>query len=139
MSRITYIELAGKKYPLIFSLAASKAISAKFGGIDKIGELLSSGNLGAKEIETISFIITVLIKQGCAYKNMFEADLPPEPGARHDGEKYISLSQEEVETCISLNEAGKIVEKITECIRGSSQTEIEAETETKNMEAPKAE
>lgn len=137
MSRITYIELAGKKYPLIFSLAASKAISAKFGGIDKIGELLSSGNLGVKEIEAISFVITVLIKQGCAYKNMFEADLPPEQGARHDGEKYISLSQEEAETCISLNEAGIIVEKITECIRGSSQTEIE--TETKNTEAPKAE
>lgn len=137
MSRITYIELAGKKYPLIFSLAASKAISAKFGGIDKIGELLSSGNIGDREIEAISFLVTVLIKQGCAYKNMFEADLPPEPGARHDGEKYISLSQEEVETCISLNEAGIIVEKITECIRGSSQTEIE--TETKNMEAPKAE
>ena len=135
MSRITYIELAGKKYPLIFSLAASKAISAKFGGIDKIGELLSSGNIGDREIEAISFLVTVLIKQGCAYKNMFEADLPPEPGARHDGEKYISLSQEEVETCIALNEAGIIVEKITECINGSSQTEIE--TEIKNMKAPK--
>lgn len=135
MSRITYIELAGKKYPLIFSLAASKAISAKFGGIDKIGELLSGGNIGAREIEAISFLVTVLIKQGCAYKNMFEADLPPEPGARHDGEKYISLSQEEVETCITLSEAGIIVEKITECINGSSQTEIE--TETKNMKAPK--
>lgn len=135
MSRITYIELAGKKYPLIFSLAASKAVSAKFGGIDKIGELLNSGNIGTREIEAISFLVTVLIKQGCAYKNMFEADLPPEPGARHDGEKYISLSQEEVETCITLNEAGIIIEKITECVNGSSQTEIE--TETKNMKAPK--
>lgn len=137
MSRCTFIELAGKKYPLIFSLAASKAISAKYGGIAKIGEMLNTGNLGVKEIETISFVITVLISQGCAYKNMFEADLPPEPGARHDGEKYISLSQEEVEICIGISEAGMIIEKITECINKSSETEIEAET--KNTKAPKEE
>lgn len=132
MKRMTFIELAGKKYPLIFSLGASKALSAKFGDISRIGEMLGSGKMGVEEIDSITYIVTVLIKQGVAYKNMFEADLPVEEGVRYENGKYIALSQEEVEVAVALYDIDEIVNKITECVAGSSTTEIEAETESKN-------
>lgn len=137
MNRITYMELAGKQYPLSFSLAASKAIAAKYGDITKIGEVLSFEKFGEKEVDTIIDIITILISQGAAYKNMFEADLPcHEKSDIRDG-RYYAPSREEIESAIGFGDLTEVLSKITECLTDSTKTEIEAEMKTKNTEAPK--
>lgn len=41
MNRITYVEIAGKKYPLSFSLSALKEISNRFGGIEEMYAFLT--------------------------------------------------------------------------------------------------
>ena len=36
MSRITFVTIAGKNYPMSFSLGASKKIIEKYGGVEKM-------------------------------------------------------------------------------------------------------
>ncbi len=35
---ISYLEIAGKRYPMSFSLGAQKAIVARYGGMECLGE-----------------------------------------------------------------------------------------------------
>lgn len=137
MNRITYMEIAGKSYPLSFSLAASKAVSAKYGDISKLGEIMSFQRLGEKEIETLTDIIAITMKQGAAYKNIFEKDLPPHENADIREGRHYALSREEIEIALGFGDIGEIANKIRECISGSSETELEVETASKNEKAPK--
>ena len=99
MDRITYVEIAGSKYPLSFSLGASKAFAKKFGSIDKMGEVMRGAGDGVsmETLDAITYIMAVLIQQGVAYMNLFCKDLPPEKGARIENEKYVALTEEEVQ------------------------------------------
>lgn len=137
MNRISYIELAGKKYPLSFSLAASKAISAKYGDITKIEEILSFEKMGEEEIDKLLDILTILAAQGAAYKNMFEKDLPPHDGADIRDGKYHRPTREEIEVALGFGGLTDALNSITECLTLSNETEIEAEATGKNAEAPK--
>lgn len=130
MNRITFMEIAGKKYPLSFSLGASRAIAKKLGGIDKLDGIFS-GNIDEKTIDSLSYILAALMQQGAAYLNRFEADLPPEPGADYANGKYNFLTQEEIEMAVNITDP-QLIAAITGCISGSSQTEIDAEVESKN-------
>ena len=137
MNRVTYATIAGKKYPLIFSLAAVKAIGARFGCVEKMADAMSTENgATAETFNNISFILAVLIKQGVAYMNMFASDLPPEPESRYENGKYIALSQEEIEIAVDINDAESVIGKIGECIDKSSKTKIEIQAKEKNEEAP---
>lgn len=138
MNRITFVEIAGKKYPLSFSLGASKAMAAKFGSLDKMSDYISAsdGTVTADTLDAISYILAVLIAQGVAYKNTFEKDLPPEAGARYEDGKYIKLSQEEIEVAVDIGNAGELMSAINQSMASSGEREIEAET--KNVEAPAA-
>lgn len=137
MNRISYIELARKKYPLSFSLAASKAISAKYGDITKIGEILSFEKMGEEEIDKLLDILTILAAQGAAYKNMFEKDLPPHEDADIRDGKYHSPTREEIEVALGFGGLTDALNSVTECLKLSNETEIEAEAKGKNERAPK--
>lgn len=134
MNRVTYIELAGEKYPLVFSLGAAKKITEKYGEIDKIDEVLSLEHLDSETLGAISGILEILIRQGCEYKNRFEGHLPPEMGAHTEDGKYVPLTQEEIELCIGLYD-GKAIDAIAGAINASSKQELQVET--KNETAPK--
>lgn len=134
MNRITYIELAGKKYPLSFSLGAAKAIAAKYGDLGKLDEAITIEKLDEETIDIISYTIAALMKQGAAYKNQFEIDLPPEPGAHIEDGRYIALSQEEIEMCIGIK-SEKMITAIMDAIDASSDKELEADS--KNEKASK--
>lgn len=102
MNKITYFEIAGKKYPLSFSLLASRVLAKKFGSIDKIGEAIGDG-MSDVSMETLSFIAATLISQGCAYHNIFLKDVPVYDNAPIDENgKFIPLTQEEIETGVGL-------------------------------------
>lgn len=136
MNRITYVEIAGKKYPLSFSLSALKEISNRFGGIEEMYAFLTEEKKSIEEVlEAISFMLSVMIKQGCAYMNLFLKDVPPVEGARYEGE-YISLSKEEIDLAISAFDLEELIGTITECIGSSNARELKAES--KNARAPKA-
>ncbi len=141
MERMTYMEIGGKKYPLSFSLAATKAISKKFGSVKKMGEKISNiEDVNEETVDAIAYILAVLVAQGCAYKNVFEKDIPAYEGAPVDGEgKYIPLNQEEIEIGINMTNIGEMARTIMGTFTKSGETEIETEVPAgKNAEAPEA-
>lgn len=140
MNRLTYMEIAGKNYPLSFSLGACKAIAKKFGSIEKMGEALEDiEGINEGTIDDITYILSVLIAQGCAYKNIFEKDFPIEENAPVEDGKYIPLSPEELEIGVGLMGTSEIIAAISGCMNKSKETEIEAKPveKRKNVIVPK--
>lgn len=153
MERCVFVEIAGKQYPMSFSLGATKKIIGKFGSTqnmmkklkkvqkpdnpedqeEKNMELSERDSLEA--LETISFILEVLIAQGCAYKNYFEKDLPAPVNAPIEDGKWIPLPKEALDIAIQIADTKKIVEKISECVNQGSKKKIEAKAAGKNPKA----
>ena len=120
------IQIAGKEYPMSFSLAAAKKITGRFGSI-KDAKKKAAGD-SEKNIE-------VLISQGCAYKNYFEKDLPkPENAPIQDG-KWVPISKEEIEIAINVSDIKEIGEKIEKCMGTGTKKEIETRSIVKNAKA----
>lgn len=134
MNRVTYMELAGRKYPLVFSLGAAKEIAKRCGNLEEFEKILKVDVLDVETMDTLGYVLAVLAKQGCAYKNKFEKDIPPEPGAYMEDGKYVAPSQEEIEMCVGLNPE-QMITPILEALAKSTETELE--TESKNEKAPK--
>lgn len=71
MSRITNIEIAGSTYPLNFSTKAAKAIAARYGAVENVGQAFAAGDLDAALGEVI-WLLALLIEQGAAYIKITE-------------------------------------------------------------------
>lgn len=138
MDRITYVEIAGSKYPLSFSLGASKAFAKKFGSIDKMGEVMRGAGDGVnmETLDAITYIMATLIHQGVAYMNLFCKDLPPEKDVRIEDGKYVALTEEELDVAVDLNNAGDLIAAITGAMNTSGKTELEVQPKEKNGKAP---
>ena len=104
---ISYLEIAGKRYPMSFSLGAQKAIVARYGGMECLGDLRSRG-LDEQDMDMLIWMTELLIAQGCAYKNYFEKDIPAPKDAPVDADgKWIPLPAEAIEVGITeLQETG---------------------------------
>ena len=133
MNRIVYTKIAGKNYPMSFSLGAAKKIAEKFGSTQKAMEKMKKA--GGNEIDILIDMLALLISQGCAYKNYFESDIPaPDDAPVIDG-KWTPLPREVIEIAIDVTEVEEIVNKISECINIGSKKEVEAKQTGKNAEA----
>ena len=71
MDRISYIDVAGTKCPLHFSVAAAEKVDEHFGGLENMGEKLSAGSMFEKLNEAI-WLLSVLLEQGAAYMRLIE-------------------------------------------------------------------
>ena len=120
MSRLTYIKIAGKNYPMSFSLGASKKLIEKFGGVEKIQSELSKPGKDLEKLDLIMYVLSLLISQGCAYKNYFEKDMPvPEDSPVIDG-KWVPIPQEVLEIAIQMQDMEELTGKISACIARSN-------------------
>ena len=148
MERCIFVEIAGKQYPMSFSLGATKKIIGKFGSTQNMMKKLKKDQEKGNEenmelsdrdsleaLETISFILEILIAQGCAYKNYFEKDLPAPVNAPIEEGKWIPLPKEALDIAIQIADTKKIVEKISECVNQGSKKKIEAKAAGKNPKA----
>ena len=172
MERCVFVEIAGKQYPMSFSLGATKKIIGKFGStqnmmkklkkvqkpdvIENTGEnkpdalenleenkpedqeelnMELSERDSLEALETISFILEVLIAQGCAYKNYFEKDLPAPLNAPVEDGKWIPLPKEALDIAIQVSDTKEIVGKISECVKKGSKKKVEAKAAGKNPKA----
>ena len=135
MSRLTYIKIAGKNYPMSFSLGASKKLIEKFGGVERIQAELSKPGKELKKLDLIMYVLSLLISQGCAYKNHFEKDMPvPEDSPVIDG-KWVPIPQEVLEIAVQMQDMEELTEKISACIARSNKKEVEAKPTGKNAKA----
>lgn len=148
MERCVFVEIAGKQYPMSFSLGATKKIIGKFGSTQNMMKNLKKTQKKGNEenmelsdrdsleaLETISFILEILIAQGCAYKNYFEKDLPAPVNAPIEDGKWIPLPKEALDIAIQIADTKRIVEKISECVNQGSKKKIEAKAAGKNPKA----
>lgn len=148
MERCVFVEIAGKQYPMSFSLGATKKIIGKFGSTQNMMKTLKKTQKKEQEenrelsdrdsleaLETISFILEILIAQGCAYKNYFEKDLPAPVNAPIEDGKWIPLPKEALDIAIQIADTKKIVEKISECVNQGSKKKVEAKAAGKNPKA----
>ena len=123
MVKISYMEIGGKQYPLRFGIGAAKAMSEKFGSMEMMLELMKDRS--ENEIfDTMIWLIEVLIRQGCAYKNIFEADLPIPDNAPVKEGKYIPLTKEEIEVGLEISSVAQLKELIFGTVISQSTPEI---------------
>lgn len=127
MNRIVEIEIAGKKYPLSFSLGAAKKIANKYGSLEKaFNKMTTAKETTSEMLESLVFILSVLIKQGCDYMRIFEgAEIKP-------------ISEEEIENVISISDIERIANAVIAAMNSSQKKEIETKVNPKNAKAPKA-
>lgn len=127
MNRITCVEIAGKEYPMSFSLMATKKIAGKYGSVEKMLDALNTKDgIKEKTIEEITDLLELLIAQGCAYKNYFEKDVPTkEKDPVVDG-KWTPLPREALEIAIGIGDLEEIAGRIEECVTKSKKKEVKA-------------
>lgn len=117
MSKITYINIAGKQYPLSFSLMAAKKLAAEFGGLEAAMSKMGDGKeIDENAVDVVTTVLELLISQGCAYKNFFEADLPAPDNAPIIDGKWTPLPREAIEIGIGIMDIEKIFEQIEDCV-----------------------
>lgn len=134
MSRIVYAKIAGKSYPMSFSLGASKKIIGKYGSAEKMKSALEKSK-DTDKIDLVTEMIELLTAQGCAYMNYFEKDMPkPDDAPIVDG-KWTALPRDVIEIAVGISDVDELVKKITECIDGGSKKEVEIRAEGKNAES----
>lgn len=134
MSKIKFIEFNGKKYPVSFSLMATKMIARKFGSLEKMESAISSGEVTESAIDAISFVASTLIHQGCAYLNCYEKDVEPYENAPYENGKYIPVTAEEIETLLQFDEIELFMEELFDVI-GIGDSKHEEEDIPKNTKA----
>lgn len=130
MDRLAYFEIAGKKYPLSFSLMAEKTMAARYGSLSKMGEVLDGDN--EKTFSELAFILELLIRQGCAYKNMFESNLPHCENAPVEDGKWIPLTEEQIYVGVNAHNQKDMMIAIKKAMGVGQRQEIE--TAEKNLE-----
>lgn len=109
MERCTYIEIGGKNYPMRRTIAADEAIRKRFGSVnDMCRAFRDTERCAGAYVDALA----ILIAQGCAYKNLFEADLPAEAGAPVKDGRWIPLTAEEIAVGIEANRVGEVIDKI---------------------------
>ena len=131
MERCTYIEIAGRSYPMTFSLGATKRIVAKYGSTEKMKKALNAKGEEDKKLDLVTEMLELLISQGCAYKNYFEKDLPAPENAPIINGKWEPVPKEIIEIAIGITDVDEIVEKISECINTGNKKEVESKPSKK--------
>ena len=127
MNRIINVAIAGKEYPLSFSLGAAKKIANKYGSLEKaFAGISAEEEMTSNMLETFIFILETLIKQGCEYERMF------------DDKEIKPITAVEIENVINVSDIEQVTGTIIEALSSSQQKEIETKTEQKNVKAPKA-
>lgn len=134
MGKINYIEIAGKEYPMSFSMMAAKKIAEKHGSLENaLNEV--RGETTTKSIDTLTDIVGLLIAQGCAYKNYFEKDIPAPENAPIINGKWEPIPREVLEIALTVADLPQLTEKLYECIGVGKEKEIEASEDKEQKNA----
>lgn len=73
--RVNYIELAGKKYPLCFSMAATEAICEQFGSTDQMFEAIKSEDVLGR-LRAFDSVLEILMDAGRKYCKLIGEEVP---------------------------------------------------------------
>jgi len=74
--KLSYIELAGAKHPLCFSLSATEEICEAFGDTSSMADAITAGS-DIDKIKAIDKVLTILLAAGRRYCETVGMELPP--------------------------------------------------------------
>lgn len=117
-NRITEIEIAGKQYPVNFSMKAAKKFIERYGSVEDVWRKINEMNQMEK-LDEVNWILALLIEQGCAYIKLMEDQdiLPPGP--------------DELEILLGIVDFSKMSDTIQAAILAGAAPEVEVELKKK--------
>ena len=118
-NRITEIEIAGRKYPLNFSLAAAEKVAERYGDITNIGDAFTDKPV-AEMISEMAWIFALLIEQGAAYKRIV------------DGEDVKGVTQDDLKVIMGFADFMGMQETLFAAMAAGMGREVEVEPDPKN-------
>ena len=74
--KITHLELAGRRYPMVFSLAATEAMEERFGSLEAMSEELHCDSV-KRVAQAVDGVLTILMDAGRIYCEAVGMEVPP--------------------------------------------------------------
>lgn len=123
------LELFGVEYPMVFTVAAQAEIAKRFGGIDKIGTALDSGEFQAT-LENISFMAAALMK-GAEERERVRCLAT---GVPYEGKP--ALTAQNLMNALELQDVKRATKAVVDAIKEGSSVTVELKEEKgKNADA----
>ena len=121
--RSAVINLGGQEYEMLLTTKATKEITARYGGLQKLGDKLMTSENFEKALDEVVWLITLLCNQSVKIHNL-----------KHPDDKRKELTVEETELLTSPMDIAEYKEAITEAMYRGTKRNIESETDTKNAQ-----
>ena len=121
--RSAVINLGGQEYEMLLTTKATKEITARYGGLQKLGDKLMTSDNFEKALDEVVWLITLLCNQSVKIHNL-----------KHPDDKRKELTVEETELLTSPMDIAEYKEAITEAMYRGTKRNIESETDTKNAQ-----
>lgn len=118
------ISIDGEEYTLVLTTRATKAISQRYGGLDKLGDKLMQADSFELALDEIIWLIVILANQSIQIHNL-----------RHKEKPRPLLTEEEVELLTVPSELASFKPSIMEAMVKGTKRNVESESDTKNPEA----
>ena len=80
-SRVTTYKINGKEYPLCFTMGAAAAMMERYGGIDKIADIINTKDEARCLTEAV-WMLGQLLHAGCSRARLMGEDSPEPPGVQ---------------------------------------------------------
>ena len=109
------ITIGGEQYEMILTTRATKAISARYGGLDNLGDKLMKSENMEMALDEIIWLITLLCNQSIEIHNLRNSD------------KKQLLTEETVELLTSPGELAEYKDAITEAMLKGTKRNVESE------------
>lgn len=75
--RVNYIELAGKKYPMCFSMSATEDICDAFGSTEAMFEAVGAADV-KRRLQAFDTVLGILMRAGRKYCQLMGEEVPDE-------------------------------------------------------------
>jgi hypothetical protein len=119
--RSALIEIGGETYELILTTKATKAIAARYGGLEELGEKLLKAENFSMALEEIIWLITLLANQSILIHNL-----------RNPSNIKALLTEDAVELLTSPMQLGEYKQAISEAMFRGTKRNILSEAPEKN-------
>ena len=113
--RSSLIVIGGEQHEMILTTRATKAISARYGGLDNLGDKLMKSENMEMALDEIIWLITLLCNQSIEIHNLRNSD------------KKQLLTEETVELLTSPGELAEYKDAITEAMLKGTKRNVESE------------
>lgn len=122
--RGTVINIGGEEYELILTTKATKEITARYGGLENLGEKLMKEKNFEMALGEVVWLITLLANQSIMIHNV-----------RNREDKKPLLTEDDVELLTVPADLAEYKSAITEAMMKGMKRNVESEPDSKNAEA----